>query len=120
VPGPIAGGVPGPIATGGVPGPIAGGVPGPIATGGVPGPIAGGVPGPIATGGVPGPIAGGVPGPILQIAGAEIPEAESVAAFAEIFRNPTAPVSTNKTRATTVRHLDIRPPEGELTRGQYM
>ena len=103
--------MPGPIA-GGVPGPIAGGVPGPIATGGVPGPIAGGVPGPIAT--------GGVPGPILQIAGAEILEAESVAAFAEKFRNPTAPVSTNKTRATTVRHFDIRPPEGELTRGQYM
>jgi hypothetical protein len=117
--------VPGPIASGGVPGPIAtGGVPRPIATGGVPGPIAtGGVPGPIATGGVPGPIAsGGVPGPILQIACAETLEAESVAAFAaETFRSPIAPVRTSNTRATTVRHLYIRPPEGKLTRrGVYV
>src|SRR3984957_8120472 len=100
----MAGGTPGPIA-GGTPGPMAGGTPGPIpkiCNGGTPGPIAGGT---------PGPIAGGTPGPMLHIAGAEILEAESVAAFAEIFRNPTAPVSTNKTRATTVRHLDIRPPE---------
>jgi hypothetical protein len=58
---------------------------------------------------------------VAQIAGAERPEAENVAAFAaEIFRNPIAPDSTSKTRATTVRHLDIDPPDGKLTRGEYM
>src|SRR5487761_107943 len=76
----------------------------------------GGTPGPMA-GGTPGPIAGGTPGPMLQIAGAEILEAESVAAFAEMFRSPIAPVSTSKTRATTVRHLDIRPPDRETNPG---
>jgi hypothetical protein len=56
-----------------------------------------------------------------QITGAEMVEAENVVAFAaEIFRSPIAPVSTSKTRATTVRHLDIDPPEGKLTRGEYM
>jgi hypothetical protein len=58
---------------------------------------------------------------VAKNAGAERLEAENVAAFAaEIFRNPIAPVSTSKTRATTDRHLDIDPPEGKLTRREYM
>ena len=66
-------------------------------------------------------IGGGMPIEVAKNAGAERLEAENVAAFAaEIFRSPIAPVSTSKTRATTDRHLDIDPPEGKLTRREYM
>ena len=79
--------------------------------------------GPIAVATTPPPRGIGGAGPIAvaQNAGAERFEAENVAAFAaEIFRSPIAPVNTSNTRATTVRHLDIVPPEGKLTRGEYM
>ena len=83
----------------------------------------GGVPGPIAQiadarGGVPGPIdevadaCGGVPGPIAQVG------ADTVAA-ATIFLRPIALARTSKTSATTVKHLDMSPPERKLTRGDY-
>src|SRR5579863_6880292 len=112
--GPIAVAVilPPPFGIGGV-GPIAVAttLPPPFGIGGV-GPIAVAttLPPPFGIGGV-GPIA------VAQNAGAERLEAENVAAFAvAIFRSPIAPVNTSNTRATTVRHLDIGPPEGKLTR----
>ena len=40
--------------------------------------------------------------------------------IAAIFRNPVAPDNTSNTKATTARHFDIYPPDGKLTRRQYM
>ena len=48
-------------------------------------------------------------------------ETVDVAAFATaIFLSPIAPVSTINEKATTARDLYICPPDGKLTRGQYM
>ena len=46
--------------------------------------------------------------------------AEVEACVTAIFRSPIAPDNTSNTNATTVRHLDINPPEGKLTRREYM
>jgi hypothetical protein len=57
---------------------------------------------------------------MLQITGAETTEAEELTAFAPaISRSPIAPDNTSNTKATTVRHLDIDPPDGKLTRREY-
>jgi hypothetical protein len=48
-------------------------------------------------------------------------EFDEVAEFvAERFRSPIALDNTSNAKATTVRHLDIDPPSGKLTRGEYM
>ena len=60
------------------------------------------------------------PGPFAQIAGADTVEAEDVAALVARFRSPMAPDNTSRTKATTVRHFDICPPDGKLTRRKYM
>src|SRR5580692_6098314 len=58
----------------------------------------------------PPPVDGTGPPPMAQIAWAERLEAGEVAAFAAVrFRSPIAPANTSRTRATTVRHLDILP-----------
>ena len=62
--------------------------------------------------------AGGTPPPIANIAGPEAEEATAV--DAATFRSPMAPDKTSNTKATTVRHLYISPPDGKLTRGDYM
>jgi hypothetical protein len=44
-----------------------------------------------------------------------------VAAWATaIFLSPIAPVNTSNEKATTVRHLYMTPPDGKLTRRDYM
>jgi len=113
----------GPIAVATTPPPRGIGGAGPIAVSTTPPPRGIGGAGPIAVATTPPPRGMGGAGPIAvaQNPGAERLEAESTAAcVAVIFRSPIAPVSTNKTRATTVRHFDISPPEGKLTRGEYM
>jgi hypothetical protein len=68
----------------------------------------------------PGGGGGGAPGPFAQIAEDVTFEAEVAANDDAIFLSPIAPVNTNKANATTVRHLDISPPSGKLTRKDYM
>ena len=113
----------GPIAVATTPPPRGIGGAGPIAVSTTPPPRGIGGAGPIAVATTPPPRGIGGAGPIAvaQNPGAERLEAESTAACAAVmFRIPIAPVSTNKTRASTVRHFDMSPPEGKLTRGEYM
>jgi len=59
--------------------------------------------------------------PLIQTECAERLEPETVAAFeVATFRRPIAPDNTSNANATAVRHLDMYPPDGKLTRRDYM